>query len=964
MRLYSPEEIKQGKHKALDPSLWTVVIPAAGKGTRLGYHKAKILYPILGRPILDHLIDLLEPFVGQFFFVLSPFAASDVVPILERRLPGKFQAPVIKDSRGMAESIYQAVPHITTPYTLIIWGDQVAISPETIQAIQKLHESLPEAKLTLPLLEEENYPYVHYTTDKAGKFTAVLERREGKAMPTKGISDCGVFACDTRRLQEIFANEIQRGITLSEATKEWNFLPLLPQFEEGGNSVNGYCLESSEEAMGVNDVTDVAFVERFLKKRSMLSHNMVQQSKLKVAMFSGGRGTGAITEALLRYPDIELTLLVNTYDDGLSTGLLRRFIPGMLGPSDVRKNVSRFLAERKDPASQALLTLIEYRFPDPFSTSEALALLKSFTDFENTQYVEHELLRKREELSLTAMRQASRYLGAFLEYYYKRIQDFPEFPFGDVSLGNLLFAGCYLVNGRDFNQAVSDFSTFAGTGERVLNLTNGENRVLVAMKQDGRYLHDEASIVGPQDASRIQEIFLLPDYLDQSQYRFSQYKIDNIRLLRNLEELPTLSQAAERVIKEADVIIYGPGTQYSSLFPSYLTSGVAEAIQSNTRAEKVFIGNIARDFDIMGEDATTLVKAFLWYMGRKIEGAVPAQDLVTRFFFQKPPADANGEVPYVPFDANAFDQPLEKVVWIDLEGEKGKHLGSRTVAELLHVVEGEIQKRVAHVSQKVSIIVPALNEERTIKKVLRGLKDVHFGQWKLDKEIIVVDGGSSDETYAIAKNEEGIRAYQIVGKTGRGKAYRLGLERAKGDIIVFFPSDGEYAIEDIQRIVAPLVSQEFSAVYGSRAYRTQDLSGTLQRVYGKKGLLYLVSKYGGISLSILTLLLYQRFISDPFTSIKGFNARVFRHLHFAREGVDFDMELMVKLIRSEHVILEVPVSYEARTLEQGKKITVWDGIQCLITLFQFALWRPRKTVSKNASAPLTNSVTASNIRVA
>ncbi|TXH00700.1 MAG: hypothetical protein E6R05_06655 [Candidatus Moraniibacteriota bacterium] len=102
MRLYSPEEIKQGKHKALDPSLWTVVIPAAGKGTRLGYHKAKILYPILGRPILDHLIDLLEPFVGQFFFVLSPFAASDVVPILERRLPGKFQAPVIKDSRGMA----------------------------------------------------------------------------------------------------------------------------------------------------------------------------------------------------------------------------------------------------------------------------------------------------------------------------------------------------------------------------------------------------------------------------------------------------------------------------------------------------------------------------------------------------------------------------------------------------------------------------------------------------------------------------------------------------------------------------------------------------------------------------------------------------------------------------------------------------------------------------------------------
>ena len=69
----------------------------------------------------------------------------------------------------------------------------------------------------------------------------------------------------------------------------------------------------------------------------------------RIVMFSGGRGTGSITEALMKHAQIELILLVNTYDDGLSTGALRRFVPGMLGPSDVRKNIARLI----DPTDRA-----------------------------------------------------------------------------------------------------------------------------------------------------------------------------------------------------------------------------------------------------------------------------------------------------------------------------------------------------------------------------------------------------------------------------------------------------------------------------------------------------------------------------------------------------------------------------------------------------------------------------------
>jgi 2-phospho-L-lactate transferase/gluconeogenesis factor (CofD/UPF0052 family)/glycosyltransferase involved in cell wall biosynthesis len=672
--------------------------------------------------------------------------------------------------------------------------------------------------------------------------------------------------------------------------------------------------------------------------------------KLRVVMFSGGRGTGVLTEALLKYPDIELTLLVNTYDDGLSTGLLRRFIPGMLGPSDVRKNISRFLKIRSDAASQALHWLIEYRFPEDIQTERALNILNDFISLENRKVITGELLSMREKLSLGQAKKASEYLAVFLAYYTERIA-VSEFTFQDCSFGNLLFAGCYLVNGNDFNKAIKDFSQFAEIGDRVLNITDGENRVLVAIKENGQYLHDEASIVGPQDASRIQEIFLLRDYLDKATHSLNEFKIDNVRFLRNIESLPRISPTAEKVLQEADIIIYGPGTQYSSLLPSYLTSGVAEIIQKNTRAEKIFIANIARDYDILGEDATTLVKAFLFNMSRKVEGMVRCQDVVTRFFFQKPEVNENEETPYVPFDAKAFEYPLEKVVWIDWEGEKGKHSGSKTISELLLLVEGALQKKVSHVSQKVSIIVPALNEERTIKNTLQDLARFQFSGFSLEKEIIVIDGGSTDKTYEIASAEPTVRVYRSNG--GRGKALRLGLEKAKGDIAVFFPADAEYLVEDIARVVSPLVSQEFPVVFGSRAFRTNDLNGTLKRIYGKKGFLYFISKYGGVLLSVLTLVIYHRFVSDPLTSLKGFNSRIFRDLQFTRSGVDFDMELIAKIARKKYVILEVPVSYKARTIQEGKKITVLDGLRCLWTLLRFSSWK-QKRISETQYAKSIN----------
>jgi bifunctional UDP-N-acetylglucosamine pyrophosphorylase / glucosamine-1-phosphate N-acetyltransferase len=265
MKIYSQEEIRSLFKAKIDPSLWTAIIPAAGQGTRLGYSRPKILYPIAGKPILDWLINLLSPQCKKLIFVLSSKNAFHVAPILKKKLSNQSRVVIINNSRGMADSIYQAVPKLSTPYVLIIWGDQVAISPKTILSIQKIHQSVPEANLTLPLIQKKD-PYSHYIVDENNRLIKILEKREDALMPTIGESDCGVFACSTVKLRKIFQSEIDKGISFSRITREWNFLPLLPNFEGNFGNVNAFRLENIEESIGINNVNDASILEKYLKK--------------------------------------------------------------------------------------------------------------------------------------------------------------------------------------------------------------------------------------------------------------------------------------------------------------------------------------------------------------------------------------------------------------------------------------------------------------------------------------------------------------------------------------------------------------------------------------------------------------------------------------------------------------------------------------------------------------------------
>ena len=107
--------------------------------------------------------------------------------------------------------------------------------------------------------------------------------------------------------------------------------------------------------------------------------------KISICVFGGGRGTNTIVKSLLKYSSIEATVVINAYDDGLSTGRLRDFIPGMLGPSDIRKNLSNAL-EEGSKEDQILAKILEYRFSEKMVQTEMENFLSNFPEnFETTK---------------------------------------------------------------------------------------------------------------------------------------------------------------------------------------------------------------------------------------------------------------------------------------------------------------------------------------------------------------------------------------------------------------------------------------------------------------------------------------------------------------------------------------------------------------------------------------------------
>jgi len=236
-------------------------------GSRLRSPLPKVLVPVLGRPMLDWLLELYAPHVSRVIVVANPASRTLVSEQLARR--GHPAAVVVQEQpTGMLDAILLARPLVeagAAASVWITWCDQVGVHPATVARLAALDAEHPSTALIMPTCTRTQ-PYIHLERRHGHRITRVLQRREGDVMPSVGESDMGVFRLSRRAFVDDL-HDFAAGAELGDGTGERNFLPFIPWVEMRGGVLTYPCVDA-EESTGVNTPEELAFVEAYLARRT------------------------------------------------------------------------------------------------------------------------------------------------------------------------------------------------------------------------------------------------------------------------------------------------------------------------------------------------------------------------------------------------------------------------------------------------------------------------------------------------------------------------------------------------------------------------------------------------------------------------------------------------------------------------------------------------------------------------
>lgn len=221
---------------------------------------------------------------------------------------------------------------------------------------------------------------------------------------------------------------------------------------------------------------------------------------------------------------------------------------------------------------------------------------------------------------------------------------------------------------------------------------------------------------------------------------------------------------------------------------------------------------------------------------------------------------------------------------------------------------------------RVSIIIPCFNERNTVSEIIKKLIAIPY-----DKEIIVVDDGSTDGTVEILKefNFNPVKLLFHGVNIGKGSAIRTALKSVSGDIVVIQDADLEYDPNEYHKLIEPIISGRAQVVYGSRILKKNN------PICSRK--FYI----GGRFLTFLANLLYKANITDEPTCYKAFEVSLLNSLNLRCNRFEFCPEVTAKIRKRNIPIYEVPISYNPRKLKEGKKIGWRDGIEAVWTLLKY-----------------------------
>ncbi len=237
---------------------------------------------------------------------------------------------------------------------------------------------------------------------------------------------------------------------------------------------------------------------------------------------------------------------------------------------------------------------------------------------------------------------------------------------------------------------------------------------------------------------------------------------------------------------------------------------------------------------------------------------------------------------------------------------------------------------------KLSVVMPAYNEKRTIREIVGRVLAVDLGG--LDRELVIVDDGSTDGTRDLLRTmdgKDGIRVLFQPRNLGKGAAVWAGLRASTGDVVVIQDADLEYDPNEYPLLLGPILAGKADVVYGSRF---------LGNPHGHR-VLYFWHTVGNRLLTLMSNVFTNLNLTDMETCYKMMTREVVDRLDLESKRFGIEPEITCKVSRMKARIFEIPISYSGRTYEEGKKIGFKDALQAVWVILKFFRWEaPRDDV--------------------